>query len=270
LWRLRYQSRETDPRPIFLSTETFCPVGGRRPGVGDPGLQVARRLPSPITPVIERRGWHAIGDSSELRHWRAVAALIALADRVHRIALPAVGADPGASARPARVPWLLGRWRGPRNCAIGVHQVLEQLRVPVDCIAGTSIGALIGAGLRDRNERGRNGVDRVGAFRPSAVRGSASAFRSADSPPGSANSATSSGRSLDCGWQLLVAKRPGGRVALETMVRSMILSSDVIASTICRFRFDPCDRPGQRRAGGSFARRAVARAARQLIGTSWR
>jgi len=38
-------------------------------------------------------------------------------------------------------------WRGARGAAhIGVIKVLEEYRVPIDCIAGTSMGSLIGAG----------------------------------------------------------------------------------------------------------------------------
>jgi NTE family protein len=58
--------------------------------------------------------------------------------------LLAVGtlADAGAQTRP-RVGLVLGGG-GARGAAhIGVLEVLEKLRVPVDCVAGTSIGALI-------------------------------------------------------------------------------------------------------------------------------
>jgi NTE family protein len=69
----------------------------------------------------------------------AAAALLAL--------VPAAGAAP--------IPESLGRPRvclvlsggGARGAAhIGVLKVLEEMRVPVDCIAGTSMGSLIGAG----------------------------------------------------------------------------------------------------------------------------
>jgi len=139
-----------------------------------------------------------LATAPNFRHWRALAALIALAIACTGIALPAVGADPGASAASARVPGA-GRWRGPRNCAHRGHQGSGAASGSGRLHRRHSIGALIGAALRDRNERGRNGVDRVGAFDRSAVRGSASAFRSADSHQDRRNSATSSGPELDCG-----------------------------------------------------------------------
>ncbi len=56
--------------------------------------------------------------------------------------LPARAADP--SPRPRICLVLAGG--GARGTAhIGVIKVLEELRVPIDCIAGTSIGALVGA-----------------------------------------------------------------------------------------------------------------------------
>jgi NTE family protein len=63
---------------------------------------------------------------------------------------PAVGAAPGSAAdagkkRPKICLVLSGG--GARGAAhVGVLKVLEEYRVPVDCIAGTSMGALIGAG----------------------------------------------------------------------------------------------------------------------------
>ena len=67
------------------------------------------------------------------------------------IALPVTGiataqdqAAEGAHARP-RIALVLGGG-GARGAAhIGVLKVLEEMRVPVDCIAGTSMGALVGA-----------------------------------------------------------------------------------------------------------------------------
>jgi NTE family protein len=32
----------------------------------------------------------------------------------------------------------------PRSAHVGVLKVLEELRIPVDCIAGTSAGAIVG------------------------------------------------------------------------------------------------------------------------------
>jgi NTE family protein len=60
------------------------------------------------------------------------------------VALLALAACACASARPKVCLVLSGG--GARGAAhIGVLRVLEELRVPVDCIAGTSMGALVGA-----------------------------------------------------------------------------------------------------------------------------
>jgi NTE family protein len=61
----------------------------------------------------------------------------------------ATGPDTGAAAAPARRPRVAlalagGGARGGAH--IGVLKVLEELHVPVDCIAGTSMGALVGGG----------------------------------------------------------------------------------------------------------------------------
>lgn len=52
---------------------------------------------------------------------------------------------PGPASRP-RIGLVLGGGGARGTAHIGVLQVLEQLRVPVDCIAGTSMGALIAGG----------------------------------------------------------------------------------------------------------------------------
>ena len=57
---------------------------------------------------------------------------------------PATTPTAGAPARPKVCLVLSGG--GARGAAhVGVIEVLEELRVPVDCIAGTSMGALVGA-----------------------------------------------------------------------------------------------------------------------------
>jgi NTE family protein len=58
--------------------------------------------------------------------------------------VPAAGAEPVAPARP-RVCLVLAGGGARGTAHIGVIKVLDELRVPVDCIAGTSIGALVGA-----------------------------------------------------------------------------------------------------------------------------
>src|SRR6201989_1423782 len=49
----------------------------------------------------------------------------------------------GAAERP-RVGLVLGGGGARGGAHLGVLEVLEELRVPVDCIAGTSMGALVG------------------------------------------------------------------------------------------------------------------------------
>ncbi|MCL4721198.1 MAG: patatin-like phospholipase family protein, partial [Gammaproteobacteria bacterium] len=59
---------------------------------------------------------------------------------------PALGADmtaPTAPDRP-RIGLVLGGGGAKGAAHIGVLRVLDELRVPVDCVAGTSMGALIG------------------------------------------------------------------------------------------------------------------------------
>jgi NTE family protein len=71
--------------------------------------------------------------------WRAalmVACAVSLA--------PAASAAPTPSGRP-RVCLVLAGGGARGTAHIGVIKVLDELRIPVDCIAGTSIGALVGA-----------------------------------------------------------------------------------------------------------------------------
>jgi NTE family protein len=58
---------------------------------------------------------------------------------------PAVDATVDAPARP-RVGLVLAGGGAKGGAHVGVLKVLEELRVPVDCIAGTSMGALVGGG----------------------------------------------------------------------------------------------------------------------------
>jgi NTE family protein len=75
---------------------------------------------------------------------RGVAARFALAIAGASVLAPAAAEDPAAGSRP-RVCLVLAGGGARGTAHIGVIKVLEELRVPVDCIAGTSIGALIGA-----------------------------------------------------------------------------------------------------------------------------
>src|SRR5947207_4868695 len=54
-----------------------------------------------------------------------------------------VAADPSPAAR-ARIGLVLGGGGARGGAHLGVLEVLEELRVPIDCIAGTSMGALTG------------------------------------------------------------------------------------------------------------------------------
>ena len=63
------------------------------------------------------------------------------------VAQPAVS-QPTASESPGRprIGLVLAGGGAKGGAHVGVLKVLEELRVPVDCIAGTSMGALVGAG----------------------------------------------------------------------------------------------------------------------------
>src|SRR5215472_16694025 len=61
-------------------------------------------------------------------------------------AVPAQQAGPPAAHGRPRVALALAGGRARGGAHIGVLKVLEELRVPVDCIAGTSMGALVGGG----------------------------------------------------------------------------------------------------------------------------
>jgi NTE family protein len=57
---------------------------------------------------------------------------------------PAPGSPGSAGARP-RIGLVLGGGGAKGGAHIGVLKVLEEMRIPVDCIAGTSMGAIVGA-----------------------------------------------------------------------------------------------------------------------------
>jgi len=64
------------------------------------------------------------------------------------IAVPAAGAPGPAAPDPARVPRIglaLGGGGAKGIAHVGVIRVLDELRIPIDCVAGTSMGALVGA-----------------------------------------------------------------------------------------------------------------------------
>lgn len=62
---------------------------------------------------------------------------------------PAAAPVPVAGAQPAerpRIGLVLAGGGAKGGAHVGVLKVLEELRIPIDCIAGTSMGALVGAG----------------------------------------------------------------------------------------------------------------------------
>jgi NTE family protein len=63
-------------------------------------------------------------------------------------AIAAAADQPAAAARPTRprIGLVLAGGGAKGGAHVGVLKVLEQLHVPIDCIAGTSMGALVGAG----------------------------------------------------------------------------------------------------------------------------
>ena len=67
---------------------------------------------------------------------------------VHAIALAALLAPAALSAAPERprIGLVLAGGGAKGGAHVGALKVLEEMRVPIDCIAGTSIGALVGAG----------------------------------------------------------------------------------------------------------------------------
>lgn len=71
---------------------------------------------------------------------------------------PASASAPGAETRP-RIGLVLGGGGARGTAHIGVLEVLERLRVPVDCVAGTSMGALVAGawagGLKPEEMRAR-------------------------------------------------------------------------------------------------------------------
>ena len=58
-------------------------------------------------------------------------------------ACPAIAAQPGAEPPRPRIGLVLGGGGARGSAHVGVLEVLEQLHVPVDCVAGTSMGSLV-------------------------------------------------------------------------------------------------------------------------------
>jgi NTE family protein len=74
-----------------------------------------------------------------------LAPLLALATVL--TAMPAAAADEAAVADRPRVGLVLGGGGAKGAAHIGVLRVLDEMHIPVDCIVGTSMGALVGAPL---------------------------------------------------------------------------------------------------------------------------
>lgn len=74
-----------------------------------------------------------------------------LASLICALTAAAAGAEPAAQQAPGpegrpRIGLVLAGGGAKGGAHVGVLKVLEEMRIPVDCIAGTSMGALVGAG----------------------------------------------------------------------------------------------------------------------------
>jgi NTE family protein len=76
---------------------------------------------------------------------RATGALF-LAAVTFAASMPPAQADQAAAAGRPRLGLVLAGGGAKGGAHVGVLKVLEEMRIPVDCIAGTSMGALIGGG----------------------------------------------------------------------------------------------------------------------------
>src|SRR5262245_11486697 len=77
--------------------------------------------------------------------WLAACSLLGPGAAIAAGAADAHSSVPATTARP-RVGLVLAGGGAKGGAHVGVLKVLEELHVPVDCIAGTSMGALVGAG----------------------------------------------------------------------------------------------------------------------------
>src|SRR3954471_7576105 len=76
------------------------------------------------------------------RSWRSLVGALALASSLGGIA--AAQAPAPTPPRP-RIALVLAGGGAKGAAHIGVLRVLDELRIPVDCVVGTSMGALVGA-----------------------------------------------------------------------------------------------------------------------------
>ena len=72
------------------------------------------------------------------------AALAWLAGAVPAAANEAVADEPAAAPQRPRIGLVLGGGGAKGAAHVGVLDVLEEMRIPVDCVVGTSMGALVG------------------------------------------------------------------------------------------------------------------------------
>jgi NTE family protein len=91
------------------------------------------RLHRQLTPILRRLA------AGTLAAWLAAA----VADEPPASA-PGTTATPASAKRP-RIGLVLGGGGAKGAAHIGVIKVLEELRIPIDCIAGTSMGSIVGA-----------------------------------------------------------------------------------------------------------------------------
>ena len=77
--------------------------------------------------------------------WVVAACLSGWCSAAWADAAPAAQAGPAPSTRP-RIGLVLAGGGAKGGAHVGVLKVLEEMHVPVDCVAGTSMGALVGAG----------------------------------------------------------------------------------------------------------------------------
>lgn len=68
-----------------------------------------------------------------------------MANHAWAAAIPAGAAEDPAAERRPRIALVLGGGGAKGAAHIGVLRVLDELRIPIDCVTGTSMGALVGA-----------------------------------------------------------------------------------------------------------------------------
>ena len=129
---------------------------------------------------------------------------------------------------------------GARGAAhVGVIKVLEEYRMPIDCIAGTSMGALVGGAYATRHERGGDGETNADHLHRTAVQGSAAAPGAVDAAQaGRLRTSSSAPRSVSTDGRIAIAQGPRHRrAARDGAARARPSERAITDSTICRFRF---------------------------------